>query len=159
MLGFFCRGTYTGNEEYRKMIQKRIRMWIWMIVAGIFTFAFAFMMQTYGKADAQEEMISLYEGFGVGLVGASIALIIKNKRLLKDEEKLRKARIAAADERNAEIAAKAMRIAMIVLLVGIYFVMLIGGLWHPELAWALSDLIGLFLIAYVVAYKIIAGRM
>ena len=159
MLGFFCNGAYTNNEEYKKSVRKRIRVWIGMLAVGIFTFLFTFLAEGFGQQKVQEDMLSLYRGFGAGLVGASFALTIKNSRLLKDEEKLRKARIAASDERNVEIAAKAMRIALVVLLAGIYLVMLIGGLWHPELAWALSNLICLFLIAYVAAYKIIAGRM
>ena len=47
-------------------------------------------------------------------------LFIRNKRLLKDEAKLKKARLEQTDERNVEIGIHAQRIAAMVLFVAMY---------------------------------------
>ncbi|MBO5293143.1 MAG: hypothetical protein J6B10_08195 [Lachnospiraceae bacterium] len=159
MLGLFCSVSCTDNEEYRKCIQKRMWLWRGMLAAGILTFIIAFLAGNYWQIELEDFMLGMYQGVGAGLIGASVALLFKNGRLLKDEEKLRRARIAASDERNMEIVSRAMRAALVVLLVAIYFVMLIGGLWYPQIAWVLANLVCLFLLAYVAAYKIIARKM
>ena len=45
------------------------------------------------------------------------------------------------------------------LLIAMYFVMLIGGLWYPVLMKALCFLICLFVASYGVAYKMVSKRI
>ena len=47
MLGFFCNGAYTNNEEYKKSVRKRIRVWIGMLAVGVFTFLFTFLAEGF----------------------------------------------------------------------------------------------------------------
>ncbi|MDO5291555.1 MAG: DUF6442 family protein [bacterium] len=79
--------------------------------------------------------------------------------LLRDEEKLRKARIANTDERNIAIQRKAMQTAFFIMLVAMYLVMLIGGIWYPVLAQTISLLLCVFLVVYLIAYGIISKKM
>ena len=47
-------------------------------------------------------MLGVYCGIGVGLICSGIVFLIRNKRLMKDEEKLKEARLQVTDERNME---------------------------------------------------------
>lgn len=51
--------------------------------------------------------------------------LIRNKRLMKDEEKLKEARLQVTDERNIEIGSRALRMAAFVLLIVMYFAFLL----------------------------------
>ena len=104
-------------------------------------------------------MLGVYCGLGVGLVASGIAFLIRNKRLLKDETKLKEARLQATDERNVEIGMRAQKIAAIVLLVAIYLVFLIGGVYDPILSKVMSCLICLFIVAYAIAWRVLNQRM
>lgn len=42
---------------------------------------------------------------------------------------------------------------------GMYCVMLVGGLWCPMLATIMSMLVCLFLVAYVIAYKVVSRKI
>lgn len=104
-------------------------------------------------------MLGVYCGIGVGLFAAGITLLIRNRRLLKDDAKLKAARLQATDERNIEIASRSLKIAAMVLLVAMYAVFLIGGLLSPVLSKVMSLLICLFLVAYCIAWKVLDQRM
>ena len=149
----------TNNEEYRKQIQTKNKYMWGLIVLGIFSAAVAYYCEFFGKMNVDDYMLGVYCGIGVGLVGAGVALLIRNKRLLKDETKLKEARLQATDERNVEIGMRAQKIAAIVLLVAIYLVFLIGGVYNPILSKVMSCLICLFIVAYAIAWRVLNQRM
>lgn len=155
MLGIFCSTNFTSNEEYKKHLKKRNYKLAGLFVLGIVTFVVAILAQYVWKVSVSENIMSTYMGVGSGLIAASVILFVKNTILLKDEERMKKARIESSDERNQYISAKATKIALGVLLIGIYFVMLIGGLWNSILAEIMSLLICLFVVVYCIAYKIL----
>lgn len=51
--------------------------------------------------------------------------LIRNKRLMKDEGKLKEARLQVTDERNIEIGSRALRMAAFVLLIVMYLAFLL----------------------------------
>lgn len=51
--------------------------------------------------------------------------LIRNKRLMKDEGKLKEARLQVTDERNIEIGSRALKMAAFVLLIVMYFAFLL----------------------------------
>ena len=81
-------------------------------------------------------------------------LFIRNKRLLKDEAKLKKARLEQTDERNVEIGIHAQRIAAMVLFVAMYLVFLLGGLYESVLSKVMACLICLFVAVYSIAWRV-----
>ena len=158
----FCFMTETkaaNNEEYRKQIERKNKYMWGIIVIGIITAAVAYYFEASGKMQVDDYMIGVYCGIGVGLFAAGIALLIRNRRLLKDDAKLKAARLQATDERNIEIASRSLKIAAMVLLVAMYAVFLIGGLLVPVLSKVMSILICLFLVAYCIAWKVLDQRM
>lgn len=161
MNGFclFAGSKATNNEEFRRQLKAKNKfMWLF-IVLGIFSAAVAYYCEFFGKMNVDDYMLGVYCGIGVGLVGAGVALLIRNKRLLKDETKLKEARLQATDERNVEIGMRAQKIAAIVLLVAIYLVFLIGGVYDPILSKVMSCLICLFIVAYAIAWRVLNQRM
>lgn len=159
MLGIFCETNVTSNEEYKKYLKRRNYKLAGLFLIGVVTFAVSILAQCFWKVNIPEYILSTYMGLGAGLTAASIVLFIKNRRLLKDDERLRMARVELSDERNRQISTEATKIALMVLMVAMYFVMLIGGLWYPVLMKALCFLICLFVAAYGVAYKIVSKRI
>ena len=149
----------TNNEEYRKQIQIKNKYMWGLILLGLITAVIAYYMEFSGKMKVDDYMLGVYCGLGVGLFASGIAFLIRNKRLLKDEAKLKEARLQATDERNVEIGMRAQKIAVIVLLVAMYLVFLIGGVYDPILSKVMPCLICLFLVAYAIAWRILNHRM
>lgn len=154
-----CRKDRVTNEEYKKYI--RVRIWIsaGVILAGLLAVLLPVFADGFLTAGGYERMGDFYQGFGTGLIAASIVLFIKYLRVLGSEDKLKRYRIANQDERNRRLRVSALQAALVVLLIGIYLVMLIGGLWYPQIAVILAMLVCLFLVAFVAAYWIISKRM
>ncbi len=159
MLGIFCGTDITSNEEYKKYLKKRNYKLAVLFLIGVVTLVVSILAQRLWKVNIPEYILGTYMGFGSGLTAASIVLFLKNRRLLKEEERLRMARVELSDERNRQISTEATKIALMVLIIAMYLVMLIGGLWYPVLMKVLCFLICLFVAAYGVAYKIVSKRI
>lgn len=159
MLGMFCATKVMQDEDYRKYVKRRCLIYAGIALIGVITSAVALAAEFLWTVAISDRMLSYYMGVGVGLTMAGIILAVKNAMLLKNDKKLRQARIAGSDERNIQIAALATKAALAVLLIGIYFAVLIGGLWYPILMKVLTFLLVLFLFSYVVAYRIISQRI
>lgn len=159
MSGFLKSAVANTNEEYKKVIKRRMNNLIAVAFIGIVTIALAIFSEVNRWTVIKEDMFRYYMSFGAGLLGCAVALLLKNNRLLGDEEKLRRSRIANADERIREISSRAYRMATVILLVVMYIVALIGGIFVPILAKLLMGLIGLFVLAYLVGYKLIEKNM
>lgn len=154
----FEKANYKTEEGYRTYIQQRILINIAVILFGVITFIVTIIAESK-ELFAEDFMLGVYEGVGTGLVGAGVMLLIRNLIRLNNKDAAKKGRIEINDERNLEIYQKAIRIALFIMLIAIYIVMLIGGLWYPILTKVLSSLVCLFLFSYVVAYKMIEKKM
>lgn len=159
MLGLFCSSDCKTNDEYKKVIKGRILLFIGLIVLGVITLIVTFLGDRYLNLKISESMISTYSGFGTGITVVGIILLIKNISILNNEEKLRKVRISNTDERIKEINLKASKVALGFMLVTMYLVGLIGGIWYPVITQVLFSIICVFLVVYVIAYKIISRKI
>lgn len=159
MLGIFCATKVTSDEEYRKYAGRRCYVYAGLALIGVITAAIAIAAEYLWTVEISDMMLGVYTGVGTGLTVAGIILTIKNMLLIKDEKKLRQARIADSDERNIQISMLATKAALAVLLVGMYFAILLGGLWYPILTKILAFLLVLFMFSYMVAYRIISRKI
>lgn len=159
MRGFICSTNVTTNEEYRKIVKTRMKLFVAFIVLGIVTASVAFYAEMNIKVTINEHMLGVYTGVGVGLIVAGAMLWIKNKQLLKNEEKLKESRLNNTDERILEIGNKAFRLATYVMLITVYGIALIGGLFIPELVRVLLFIVCAFLLTYVIAFKYYNNKM
>ena len=159
MLGMFCGSDCKTNEEYKGVIKERIVLFIGIVILGLITLVITLFGDRYLNLKISEKMISTYSGFGTGLTVVGVVLLIKNIRILKNEEKIRKARISNTDERNKEISLKSSKIAVGFMLATMYLVGLIGGIWYPAITQVLFNIICLYLIVYLIAYKVISRKI
>lgn len=149
----------TNNEEFRKQLQAKNKCLLGLILLGIISAAAAYYMEFSGKMKVDDYMLGVYCGIGVGLICSGIVFLIRNKRLMKDEGKLKEARLQVTDERNIEIGSRALKMAAFVLLIVMYFAFLFGGLYDPMISKLMSCMICLFLIVYAIAWRVLNKHM
>jgi uncharacterized membrane protein len=159
MRGFICSTNVTTNEEYRNVVKTRMKLFVAFIIFGIVTASVAFYAEMNMNVAINEHMLEVYAGVGVGLILVGTMLWIKNRRLLNNEEKLKESRLSNTDERILEISNKAFRVATYVMLIAVYGIALIGGLFYPELVQILLVLVSAFLLTYVIAFKYYNNKM
>ena len=149
MKGFclFSGSKVTNNEEFRKQLQAKNKCLLGLILLGIISAAAAYYMGFWGKMKVDDYMLGVYCGIGVGLICSGIVFLIRNKRLMKDEGKLKEARL------------QALRMAAFVLLIVMYLAFLFGGLYDPMISKLMSCMICLFLIVYAIAWRVLNKRM
>ena len=151
MKGFclFSGSKVTNNEEFRKQLQAKNKCLLGLILLGVISAAAAYYMEFSGKMKVDDYMLGVYCGIGVGLICSGIVFLIRNKRLMKDEGKLKEARLQVTDE----------RMAAFVLLIVMYFAFLFGGLYDPMISKLMSCMICLFLIVYAIAWRVLNKHM
>lgn len=161
MKGFclFSGSKVTNNEEFRKQLQAKNKCLLGLILLGVISAAAAYYMEFSGKMKVDDYMLGVYCGIGVGFICLGIAFLIRNKRLMKDEEKLKEARLQVKDERNVEIGSRALRMAAFVLLIVMYLVFLFGGLYDSMISKVMSCLICLFIVVYAIAWRVLNKLM
>ena len=159
MKSIFCKTIAKNNEEYKNIIKNRMKVMVILMVIGIITALAGIIGEFYLKTPVSDKVLGVYNGLGSGLFAASLVLWIKNKTLLKNEEKLKESRLNNTDERNLEISRKALNIAAYVMLASVYIIGLIGGIFYPILFKVLSLIVCIFLLTYVIAYKYYNKKM
>lgn len=148
-----------NNAEYRKKLETTNKyMWV-VIVIGLITAVIAFCAEFFADIKLDDFMLGVYSGVGVGLVAAGVVMLVRNRRLLKDETKLKVARLKVTDERNVEIASCSIKIATITLVAAIYAMFLIGGFFYPIVSKFMVLLLLVFFLTYYIAYSALNKRM
>jgi vacuolar-type H+-ATPase subunit I/STV1 len=159
MRGILCGSTARTNEEYKEVIKSRMKIMVVIIIVGIITAVVGFSAEFYFDVSINEHMLGVYSGIGVGLFVAGTMLLIKNRLLLNNDEKLKESRLNNTDERNREISNKAFRIASYTMLAALYAVALVGGLFYPILAEILLFLACVFVLTYAISFKYYNNKM
>jgi hypothetical protein len=159
MRGLLWGSTAKTNEEYKKVVMRRIKAMTALIIAGIITAAFGFLAEFYFDLPINDQMLGVYSGMGSGLFLVGALLLDKNRRLLKNDTKLKESRLNNTDERILEISNKALRTASFVMIAALYAVALIGGLFNPMLVKVLLIIVSIFVLTYAIAFKYYNSRM
>lgn len=151
-----CRAK--NNEEYRTVLKKRAKRMYLLILAGILTVGISLYLNSF--MEITEYRLGFLLGLGVGLVLGAVIRLVKMRRQLEDEEKLKEARLLETDEREIEIGGLALRAASKVLLAVLYLALFVGGLFAREeilfISWVL---IVVFLLSYAGFKKYYSARM
>lgn len=96
-----------------------------------------------------------YIGSGMGLLGAGIALAVKNSLLLNNSAKMEQTRVWEEDERNLYLRDKTMVFSSYLMIGGLYSVSLIAGVINPMVAQVLLMVLWGYLISMCVIYWIL----
>ncbi len=159
MRGIFCARGTANVEEYKKVVKVRIWAELFLAVMGVATVVVSVLIKLMGISVLPEFANGFLTGAGTGLAVAGTIFAVRMLRMLKDENKLREARIKESDERLVAINHSAIRLAALVLIVAMYVVMLVGVFFSKELVFALSGLVLLFFVVYGIANAIFSRRM
>lgn len=151
--------TAKNNEEYKKELQKRMRSMIVLFILGFLTLGTMLVLIWQQPEMMDSFRAGLFTGIGTGLMLGSIVGMLQLRRKLKDEESLKKARLAETDEREREISNKALRMTSKVMLIALYLVMLGCIFIADEAVLVVSCLILLFFVSYMVCRKIYSKLM
>lgn len=159
MLGLFTEREIVTDDDYKKCLKKKMVAYKVLLLLGLVTIVTFQFAEEWFQITLPGFMMGFYSGIGAGLIGVSIALTLKTRRIVRSPEALRKYRIKNTDERNMNISGKSMRIAIFILLITMYLVMIIGGLWYPILTKAMAGLVYIFLFVYLISYWILSKKM
>ena len=153
MKGLFCGGCKArNNEEYKIVLAKRQKRMLVLLLAGLLTVVAGIV---YIGVNGFEDSYSLgfVFGFGVGLaLGAALAML-KIRKTLRNEEKVKEARLKETDEREVEVANQALRLTAKIMLAALYVFLIIGGLFWEEIMLVCCILVCIFLLSYEFAKK------
>ncbi len=144
-----------NNEEYKKVIKARMNLMALIFVLG----SIMIIVSLVAKTLINDEMIIIYSSFGIGLVVVSALKWRENKFILGNEERLKQSRVYSNDERIIEINSKALKVSGLVLLISVYLVALIGGIFYPILAKALLSMACIFIVTHFISYKMYDKKM
>ena len=161
--GFVKGKTFKSNEDYRGYLLHQNRMLIGYIVIGVLTTVIMLLVEFSEEIKkvitVDDYMLGVYEGVGAALLVVGLIKLIRNLRILRDEEELAERRREFGDERIQEISKTAMKFAAWVMIIGMYMFSLIGGFFYPALAKVLLIVVCIFLVLYVISYRVLEKRM
>lgn len=150
MKGLFCvHCKAKNNEEYKKVLKKRLIKVRLISLAGVLIILGAAVLfhMLPGKVDDYQQGVTY--GMGAGLILGSIVAMLRIRKILANEEKLKAQRLKETDEREIEISSKALNQTAKLLLTVLYLSMVFGALVSEELLCLSSLLIGIFLLSYI----------
>lgn len=157
--GFFCGTTARTNEEYKKELERKNIWKMVLILAGCLITVTAFYAEKMQKTALSEEVLGVYAGFGTGIALAGVILLVRSVILIRNEEKLKQARLENADERLNEIRSKAANVTCLILLLVICAGGMIGSIFEPVLIKATIFLIDVFVLSYIAAFSYYKKKM
>lgn len=99
-----------------------------------------------------DNALGYLSGFFLSIILLFTLAIFRNRRLMKDPEKLKQQRIAKTDERNIEITNKALFVTCYVLIVTLVILSVVGSFVSQMMMMVSAGLIYVFFISYLIGY-------
>lgn len=133
------RSLFTGVpadlNAYRARLQAAMRLYAALATLGAFTLLFGALgvPALLPEGGNVEYFSGFYCGMGTGLVLGFLVLILRTRRLLRNEAALRRDFTKYTDERNRAIRHRALLAAGVTLFFLLYIAMLVGSLFAPAL--------------------------
>ena len=133
------RSLFTGVpadlNAYRARLQAAMRLYAALATLGAFTLLFGALgvPALLPEGGNVEYFSGFYCGMGTGLALGFLVLILRTRRLLRDEAALRRDFTKYTDERNRAIRHRALLAAGVTLFFLLYIAMLVGSLFAPAL--------------------------
>lgn len=150
MKGLFCAHCKAkNNEEYKEVLKKRLVRVRLTCLAGLLVIAGVAVLTCLlpGKVDDYHQGVTY--GMGTGLILGSAIAMLRIRKTLANEDKLKTQRLKETDEREIEIGNMALKQTAKLILAVLYLSMVFGALVSEELLCISSLLIGIFLLSYI----------
>lgn len=143
-----------NNEEYRAVLKKRQVGLYLCILAGMATEGLVLFLNFCTRMTFPEYRLGYLLGLGVGLIFASMVGLVRIRRRMASEEKLKEFRLKETDEREIEVDSMAYRATAKLLLMALYVLLIAAGVFErEELMYVCFGLVGLFLFSYAAFRK------
>ena len=108
MKGFLCFTQAKNNEEFKGILKRRGWIFLGISLMGLLTIAAVLLAEIVFHVEMMEYSSGFLCGLGTGILAGGLVLWIRNRRILKDEARIKKERLACTDEREIAIGAKAL---------------------------------------------------
>ena len=141
--------TTKAGKTIEKKLKIRIVYSIGLLILGIISLVLG--TGKFFPMKISEYSSGFYTGLGGGLLGASLLTIIKNVRILTNQEKLKQREIYENDERNKMIGLKTWSYAGYAMFILLYIGMLIAGFVSELVMNTILTTFGVFGICLFVA--------
>ncbi|GEM_PF-1962628 len=144
--------TNISNMPFKKVV--KIRLWVFRVFFFL-GLASVILSKIYPINDF---IAGFYLGFGGGVSAVGLVGLIINKRLLRNEEKFKKAEIEHNDERNQYIFSKTFTISSCISLTAIYLAMVVAGFINLTVFKTLFCVLGAYLLVLFITYFVIRAK-
>ncbi len=138
--------------SYEKRLDIRLRVNIGCMIISVILFAIVLGSKSFAFLQP------MYTGSLVGLFFASLALFLRNKKLKKNPESMRKMELLETDERNVLILRVSYTIFTYVSIGILYISMLISGFFSQTVYYTLETLLCANLVIILLIRKAV-GKM
>ncbi|MBQ9764594.1 MAG: hypothetical protein IJW18_00170 [Lachnospiraceae bacterium] len=159
MSGNFCLKKYSSDKEYAKLMKKRAAISLLLVVFGIVTLAISLYCRHKGLLSISDFRQGVFAGIGTGLALFGLILFFICISIIKNESKLKAARIYESDERNIAITTESISIATVVLLISMYVVFVLSIFMEIDIIIAIAIFVLLFVLTTIISAKINSHRM
>ena len=143
-----------NNEEYRAVLKKRQVVLCLYILAGVATESLVLFLNFCTDMIFAEYRLGYLLGLGAGLIFGGAVGLVRIRRRMASEEKLKEFRLKETDERELEVDSLAYRATARLLLVALYVLLIAAGMFErEELMYVCFGLVALFLSGYAAFRK------
>lgn len=147
-----CRAK--NNEEYRAVLKKRQVVFYLFILTGMVTEGLVLFLHYGTRMEIPDYRLGYLMGMGAGLAASGVVGLMRIRRRMADEEKLKEFRLKETDERELEMDSLALRATAKLVLAVMYIVLIVAGVFErDELLYVCLGLVVLFLLGYDVFRK------
>ena len=147
-----CRAK--NNEEYRAVLKKRRVGFYLFILTGIATEGLVLFLYYCARIEIPDYRLGYLLGMGAGLAASGVIGLVRIRKRMTDEEKLKEFRLKETDERELEMDSLALKATAKLLLAVMYVVLIVAGVFErDELMCVCFGLIVIFLLGYDVFRK------
>lgn len=145
---------YWNKMPFVKRTKIRLALSAVIILSGIgmFTLAVLLRMGKISGFELSSIMHSFYTGLGGGFLGAGTVMLIKNLRLLRNNEELKKAELKETDERNLFVAARTAQFTFFIFTAALFISIIVAGLVNPFAANVLFVVLVAAFLIYLLVY-------
>lgn len=161
MKGLFCsRCRAKNNEEYRAVLKKRQVRFCLCILVSVALMGLVLFLCLCTQTGFTEYRLGYLLGLGGGLALGGVIGLVRIRRTLADEEKLKEARLKETDERELEVDSLALLATGKILLLVLYVLLFVAGLIENEgLLVVCMGLIAVFLLGYAAFRKYYGAKL
>lgn len=143
-----------NNDEYRAVLKKRQVIFYLFVLVGLATEGLVLFLIFCTQMAFSEYQLGYLTGLGAGLIFAGVFWLVRIRRRMANEEKLKEFRLRETDERELEVDSLALRATAKLLLVVLYVLLIVAGVFEKEeLMQVCFGLVALFLFCYAVFQK------